>query len=329
MKRHYIDIESPESLVMKEDEVRAPGDGELLVAVDFAGVNRGDLLQRIGLYPPPEDASPVMGLEVSGEVVAVGPGVEGYEIGDRVASLTHGGGYASMALAKANHSFKLPAGMDTQTGAALPEALLTVWANVFERGNLKKGETLFVSGGTSGIGTMAIQMACLYGARVVSMAGSDDKCMRLKELGAAFAFNYREQDIAAAMLDAGLAGQIDVTFDMVGGDFTRAAVDFAAVDGRIVCIGVMGGMTSEISVVNLFMKRLTLTGSTLRRMETEAKTQALRDMAEKVIPACGSGEIAPQIHSVLPLSQALEAHNTMQAGNHVGKILLDCRGDAS
>ena len=327
MQRRYIHIESPEALSVQQDRLRAPAAGELAIAVDFAGINRADLLQRLGLYPVPEDASPILGLEVAGEVIALGPDVDGFAVGDRVAALVQGGGYASAAIARADHSLLLPDTIDSREAAALPEALLTVWHNVFTLGRLSPGETLLVHGGGSGIGSIAVQMAKVRGARVVATAGGPGKCDWVKSLGADVVADYNDGNLGETLARAGFAGAIDVVLDMAGGDFAALNLELAAPDGRIVCIGVMRGSKAEIELVHILMKRLVLTGSTLRGMGMSGRASGFRSLRKEVMPEVKAGRITPHIHSVLPLSEAMAAHELMQSGQHFGKILLDCRGD--
>ena len=325
MQRRYIHIESPEVLSLQQDELRAPAAGELAIAVDFAGINRADVLQRLGLYPVPEDASPILGLEVAGEVTALGPDVEGFAVGDRVAALVQGGGYASAAIARADHSLLLPDTVDSRAAAALPEALLTVWHNVFTLGMLTPGETLLVHGGGSGIGSIAVQMAKVRGARVVATAGGPEKCEWVKSLGADVVADYSDGNLGKTLAEVGVAGAIDVVLDMAGGDFAALNLELAAPDARIVCIGVMRGSKAEIELVQILMKRLVLTGSTLRGMGMSGRASGFRSLRKEVMPEVAAGRITPHIHSVLPLSEAMAAHELMQSGRHFGKLLLDCR----
>ena len=325
MERHYIEFATPENADLVQDNVAAPGDDEVIISVHHAGINRADLLQRLGLYPPPADASPIPGLEVSGVVAAIGKNITAYAIGDRVCALTHGGGYASVAVARGDHCLPLPDAMTTEQGAALPEALLTVWYNVFERGRLTAGETVLIHGGSSGIGSIGIQMARAMGATVLSTAGSEERCAAVAKLGANFVANHREGDLLEQFKEAGYAGKIDVILDIAGGDLTQTNLDLAAQDGRIVCIGVMRGMQSEINLATVFMKRLTLTGSTLRRLETDTRAQCFQSIRTHLWPAVIAGEIAPIVEANYPLKDVLEAHQHMQSGGHFGKLLLDCR----
>ena len=325
MERHYVEFASPESADLVQDNLPAPGDNEVVISVHHAGINRADLLQRLGLYPPPADASPIPGLEVSGVVAAIGKNITAYATGDRVCALTHGGGYASVAVARGDHCLPLPDAMTTEQGAALPEALLTVWYNVFERGRLTAGETVLIHGGSSGIGSIGIQMARAMGATVLSTAGSEERCAAVAKLGANFVANHREGDLLEQFKEAGYAGKIDVILDIAGGDLTQTNLDLAAQDGRIVCIGVMRGMQSEINLATVFMKRLTLTGSTLRRLETDTRAQCFQSIRTHLWPAVIAGEIAPIVEANYPLKDVLEAHQHMQSGGHFGKLLLDCR----
>ncbi len=324
-QRHYIAIDDPETLSLQSDTPPDPGPGEVLIDVSFAGINRADVLQRLGLYPPPEDASPIMGLEVAGIIRSVGEGVVDWQPGDRVCALTHGGGYASVAIARADHCLPVPESLSLEAAAALPEALLTSWHNVFERGGLQAGETLLVQGGASGIGTIAVQMAVARGARVVATAGSAEKCARVQALGAEFVANYREGDFDAALVNAGYGGAINVILDMAGGDFAQHHINLAALNGRIVCIGVMRGMETTINLAALFMKRLVLTGSTLRAMPHTEKAASFRAIHEQIMPLVASHQIEPVIHAVLPLTDALGAQQLMMSGAHTGKIILDCQ----
>lgn len=325
MERQYIEFATPEGAEIVNDTLAAPEDDEVIISVCHAGINRADLLQRLGLYPPPADASPIPGLEVSGTVAALGKNVSAYGVGDRVCALTHGGGYASVAIARADHCLPLPEDMTTEQGAALPEALLTVWYNVVERGRLASGETVLIHGGSSGIGSIGIQMARAMGATVLSTAGSQARCEAVAALGADFVANHGEGDLLQQFSEAGYSGNIDVILDIAGGDLTQTNLDLAAQDGRIVCIGVMRGMQSEINLATVFMKRLTLTGSTLRRLETAERARCFQSIREHIWPAVTSGAIAPIVDATYPLHEVLKAHQHMQAGGHFGKLVLDCR----
>lgn len=325
MQRHYIDIEDADHLVLRDDAAPLPGPGEILIAVDFAGVNRADVLQRLGLYPVPEDASPIMGLEVAGKVAALGEGVDRFHINQRVCALVHGGGYANYAIARVDHTLPVPDSLDTRDAAALPEALLTVWHNVFRLGKLQAGQTALIHGGGSGIGSIGIQMARAHGARAIATAGGSEKCARVLELGAEFVADYQSGDLADQLGRAGYAGKIDVILDIAGGDFTQTNLELAAPDGRVVCIGVMRGSRAEIDLFQVLMKRLTLTGSTLRGMGMIGRASGFEELELAMMPAVERGDIKPIIHSVFPLAEAMAAHELMQSGSHLGKILLDCR----
>lgn len=325
MERQYIEFATPETAALVKDTLPAPGTDELIISVDHAGINRADLLQRMGLYPPPADASPVPGLEVSGTVAALGKNISEFVVGDRVCALTHGGGYASLAVARGDHCLPLPDSMTTEQGAALPEALLTVWYNVFERGRLASGETLLIHGGSSGIGSVGIQMASAMGATVLSTAGSEARCAAVKKLGAHYVANHGEDNLFEQFKQAGYAGNIDVILDIAGGDLMQTNLDLAAQDGRIVCIGVMRGMQSEINLATLFMKRLTLTGSTLRRLETAERARCFQSVRDHIWPKVIGGEIAPIIDATYSLKDVVAAHGHMHSGGHFGKLVLDCR----
>ena len=325
MDRHFIHFETPELARIVNDSPPPTGLDEVLIAVDHAGINRADLLQRLGLYPPPEDASPIPGLEVAGRGVAVGEHCTTLKMGDRVCALTHGGGYASHAIAREDHCLSLPDNLSTEQGAALPEALLTNWYNVVERGQLSAGETVLIHGGSSGIGSIGIQMAAVLGADVISTAGSAARCDAVKALGASFVANHRESSLTAQFTDAGYVGQVDVILDIAGGDLMQANLELAAPDGRIVCIGAMRGMQSEINLATLFMKRLTLTGSTLRRLNTAERARCFTAIRERIWPQVIAGDIQPIVDTAYPLANVLEAHEHMRLGTHFGKLVLDCR----
>ena len=325
MDRHFIYFETPQLATVLNDEAPPPGPGEVLIAVDHAGINRADLLQRLGLYPPPEDASPIPGLEVAGRVVAIGDECTALKMEDRVCALTHGGGYASHAIAREDHCLALPDSLLTEQGAALPEALLTFWYNVIERGQLSAGETVLIQGGSSGIGSIGIQMAAALGANVISTAGSAARCDAVEALGASFVANHHEGSLTGQFTDAGYGGQVDVILDIAGGDLMQANLDLAAPDGRIVCIGVMRGLQSEINLATLFMKRLTLTGSTLRRLDTAERARCFSAIRERIWPQVIAGDIQPIVDTAYPLANVLEAHEHMRLGTHFGKLVLDCR----
>ena len=325
MQRHFINIDSPEQLSLQTDNAPLPKPSEVLIDVHFAGVNRADVLQRMGLYPVPDDASPILGLEVSGHVAALGDGVDGLKVGDPVCALVHGGGYASYAIARVDHCLPIPPSVSLQQAAALPEALLTVWHNVFSLGKLAPNEILLVHGGGSGIGSIAVQMAKAMGARVVATAGGAEKCQRVRKLGADHVIDYQQGALLEQLQGLGVAGQINVILDMAGGDFTGINLQVAAPDGRVVVIGMMRGLTAEIDLFQILMKRLTLTGSTLRGMGMAGRAAGFAAIRTTVMPLVESGAISPVVHHVLPLEQAMDAHGLMESGAHFGKILLHCR----
>ncbi|MBS1180700.1 MAG: qorA 3 [Proteobacteria bacterium] len=300
-----------------------PADG-VLIAVKAAGVNRPDALQRQGVYPPPSGASDIPGLEVAGSVAAIGAEVHGLSVGDKVTALVAGGGYADYCAAPAGSCLPWPDGYDAVRAAALPETFFTVWSNVFDRGRLQAGDSFLVHGGTSGIGTTAIQLARAFGARVFATAGSADKCDACRRLGAEIAVNYRAEDFVATLKAATGGRGVDVILDMVGGDYVDRNYDLAAVDGRIVQIAFLGGAKATVNFAPLMQKRLVHTGSTLRPREPAFKATIAAALREKVWPLLSAGTVAPVIDRVLPLDRAAEAHVLLEA-DHVGKIVLTCR----
>lgn len=299
-----------------------PAPGELLIGVKAAGLNRADLLQRAGLYPPPPDASPVMGLEVAGEVLALGEGVTGWQTGDAVCALTHGGGYADCAVAPVGQCLPIPHDFSMGEAAALPEALLTVWHNLFQRCALQAGEKVLIHGGASGIGTLGIRMCKVLGAEVYTTAGTADKCAALEAMGATRAFNYREVDFEEEMTALDLKDRINVILDMVGGDFVQKNINVAAPEGRIVNIAFIRGFEATLNLAPVLIKRLTLTGSTLRAQTFAQKTVMVEEIMEAVYPHLESGAIRPVVDSVFPLAEVEQAHARMQGGEHMGKIIL-------
>lgn len=321
----YIDLPEfggPEKMQLVEGEVPVVGAGDVLIRVEAAGVNRPDVAQRAGFYPPPPGASPVLGLEVAGEVVAVGDKVSRWLVGDRVCALTNGGGYAEYTLAPAGQCLPLPEGLTAVEAAALPETFFTVWSNLMHRARLKKDEVLLVHGGSSGIGTTAIQIATSLGARVFVTAGSAEKCAACEGLGAERAINYREQDFVAEVLAATNGGGVDVILDMVGGDYVDRNIQCAAHDGRIVNIAFLAGAKVEVNLLPVMLKRLTLTGSTLRPQSPEVKAAIARDLEEIVWPQIAAGTIRPQIAATFPLAEVAAAHRLMESSGHIGKIVL-------
>lgn len=321
--RHYVDINPDDrSLELATDQLADPGPDEVLIKVAAAGLNRADLLQRAGLYPPPEDASPIMGLEVAGSVLAVGEDVEGWQIGDPICALTHGGGYADHAIAPQGQCLPVPQGMPMAEAAALPEALLTVWHNIFQRAAMQPGEKVLIHGGASGIGTLGIQMANAMGGEVYTTAGSDEKCSALELLGARKAFNYKTQDFEAACTEAGLRDQINVILDLAGGDFIQKNLNLAAPEGRIVYIAFIRGFQAEVNFAPLLLKRITLTGSTLRAQSFAQKKVMCDELRQHIYPYLENGSIKPVIDRVFELADVAKAHDYMQSGAHMGKIIL-------
>ncbi len=312
-------------LVLKPEKraVPAPGEGEILVRVRAAGVNRPDILQRKGAYPPPPGASDLPGLEVSGEVAAIGPGARRWRVGDAVCALTAGGGYAQYVRVHESNALPVPFGFTMTEAAALPETFFTVWHNVFERGALKKGETFLVHGGSSGIGTTAIQLASAFGAYVLTTAGSDEKCAACLKLGADRAINYRTEDFVAVVREATGGRGADLILDMVGGDYVARNYEAAAVDGRIVQIATQRGAVASADFARLMVKRLTHTGSTLRPRTVEFKGAIAAALEANVWPLLVERRIAPVMDMIFPLKEAWRAHERMEEGEHIGKIVLD------
>ncbi|GBE43068.1 quinone oxidoreductase 1 [bacterium BMS3Bbin10] len=302
--------------------VPRPGPGQLLIKVRAAGVNRPDILQRTGAYPPPRGASELPGLEIAGEVVAAGADTKRFKVGNKVCALTSGGGYAQYCLADEPATLPIPAGLDMEEAGALPETCFTVWHNVFERGALKSGEWLLVHGGSSGIGTTAIQMGVALGAKVLVTAGSAEKCAACEKLGATRAINYREEDFVEVTKEVTGGKGADVILDMVGGSYIERNFIAAAPDGRIVQIAFLEGPKAQVNFMRLMLKRLTLTGSTLRARSVEVKGAIAAALEEKVWPLIEAGRIKPVIDRTFPLEQAAGAHAHMEAGAHIGKIVL-------
>jgi len=312
----------PEVLELIERALPAPGAGEVLVRVSHAGVNRPDCLQRAGGYPPPPGASDLPGLEIAGEIVALGEGVEGEWLGRQVCALVAGGGYAGYCLARPWHCLPIPEGLSMAEAAALPETLFTVWHNVFERGLARDGETLLVHGGTSGIGTMAIKLAKLFGLRVIVTCGSAEKCAAAIDLGADHAIDYKVQDFGAEVLALTGDAGCEVILDMVAGSYTQRNLDCLAVEGRLVTIAVLGGAKAEINMARLMVKRQTITGSTMRARSDGFKAMLTDELLREVWPLVAEGALRPQMDRVYALADAAAAHARMEAGEHIGKIVL-------
>jgi putative PIG3 family NAD(P)H quinone oxidoreductase len=312
----------PEVLRPVTVPVPSPGAGQILIAVDYAGVNRPDALQRAGMYAPPPDASPLPGLEAAGTVAAVGPGVSEWTVGDKITALLPGGGYAEYVLTHADHALPVPEGMTMDRAAALCETFFTVWSNVFMRGGLQAGERFLIHGGSSGIGTTAIQLARESGARVFATAGSAEKCAACEDLGAERAINYREEDFTEVM--RGLGGA-DLVLDMVGGPYIAKNLSALADDGRLVQIAFLQGPKAEVNFAQLMTRRLTMTGSTLRPQSVQAKARIAAQLAANVWPLLEAGKIGPVMDSEFPLEDAAAAHARMESSAHIGKIVLKVR----
>ena len=312
----------PEVLRISDFPVPEPGDGEVLIKVIAAGVNRPDVMQRLGLYPPPPGAPDIPGLEVAGTVAALGPDASGVQEGDAVCALVIGGGYAEYCVAPASLCLPVPEALTTVQAAAVPETFFTVWTNVFDRGRLAGGESLLVHGGSSGIGTTAIQLAKAFGATVYVTAGSEEKCQACLELGADAAINYRDEDFVERISELTKERGVDVILDMIGGDYLPRNLKSLAVEGRIVQIALQGGPRVEMNLLPIMLKRLTLTGSTLRPRTVAQKAMIAHSLREKVWPLLESGKVRPIIHATFPLAQASEAHRMMESSRHIGKIVL-------
>jgi putative PIG3 family NAD(P)H quinone oxidoreductase len=312
----------PEVLVPEERPVPTPGAGEMLVKVAAAGVNRPDVMQRQGSYPPPPGASDIPGLEIAGEVVALGPGATRFKPGDKVSALVAGGGYAEYCPVHETNALPAPANLSQIEAAAIPETFFTVWHNAFERGRLKAGETLLVHGGSSGIGTTAIQLAKAFGARVITTAGSAEKCEACRKLGADVAVNYRSEDFVAATKSATGGKGAEVILDMVGGDYIERNYEAAAVEGRIVQIAFQGGPRANVDFRRIMLKRLIHTGSTLRARAVADKAAIARALEAKVWPLIAAAKVKPVIYRTFPLAEASAAHALMETSMHIGKIVL-------
>jgi putative PIG3 family NAD(P)H quinone oxidoreductase len=311
----------PDMLVPEKRPVPTPGEGEVLVKVAAAGVNRPDVMQRMGLYPPPPGAPDIPGLEIAGEVVALGANVKRWKLGDRVMALVVGGGYAEYCLAHESHA--LPVGnLSMVEAAAIPETFFTVWHNTFERGGLKSGETLLIHGGSSGIGTAAIQLAKAFGARVITTAGSPEKCDACRKLGADVAVNYKTEDFVAATKTATGDKGAEVIVDMVGGDYIARNYEAAAVEGRIVQIAFQGSPKATVDFRRIMLKRLHHTGSTLRSRSIADKGAIARAVETNVLPFIAAGKVKPVIYKTFPLDAASAAHALMETSTHIGKIVL-------
>lgn len=320
---HFVEPGGPEVLAPCEWPRPRPGPGQVLIKVAYAGLNQADLMQRQGRYPPPAGASPIIGLEISGVVVALGEGAPDTMLGQQVCALVSGGGYAQFCVAHAGHCLPVPEGLSLAEAGALPEALFTVWHNVFERAWARDGETILVHGGTSGIGTMTIALGGLFGLRVIVTCGSDEKCARALSLGAAHAINYRTTDFVEEVARITGGKGVEIVFDMVAGDYVPRNLQCLAEDGRHVTIATQGGARADVNMVTLMVRRLTMTGSTLRPRSDEFKTLLAQEIAENAWPFVESGQLRPVMDSVFPMAEAAAAHAHLAAGGHVGKIVLE------
>lgn len=321
----FIDTSQPgdaDVLTLADGPVPVCGPGELLIQVHATGVNRPDVLQRSGLYPPPADASPILGLEAAGVVVDIGADVTGWAVGDQVCALCNGGAYAEYVAVPASQCLPPPAGLSLLEAASLPETCFTVWSNVFIRAGLAAGERLLVHGGSSGIGITAIQLATARGATVYATAGTEAKCGACRSLGAAAAINYRTEDFVERVRELTGGEGVDVILDMVGGDYIQKNIRCAATEGRIVNIAFLGGAKAEVNFMPVMLKRLTLTGSTLRPQSAAYKARLARDLEANVWPLLTAHQMRPVIDRVFPLAQVAQAHRRMESSEHIGKIVL-------
>jgi putative PIG3 family NAD(P)H quinone oxidoreductase len=312
----------PDVLVPREVPLPRPKAGEVLIRVEAAGVNRPDVLQRLGRYSAPPDASPILGLEVAGEVVELGEGVDTFVVGDRVCALANGGGYAGYCVAPAGQTLHIPTGMDAVHAAAIPETYFTVWANLFELGGAERGNTVLIHGGTSGIGTTALMLCRELGVRALATAGSEAKCTAIRELGGE-AINYREEDFVDAVRNRTSGRGVDVILDIVGASYFARNIEALALDGRLVVIGFLGGAkVVNVALNTIVSKRAVVTGSLLRPRTGAEKAAIARALRERVWPVLNSGRCWPLIDSVFPLERAADAHRRMESGEHIGKIVL-------
>ncbi len=317
----------PEVLRPVQRPVPRPAHGEVLIRVDAAGVNRPDVLQRRGQYPPPPGASDIPGLEVAGTIVDLGTGGDRWQLDDRVCALVAGGGYAEYCVAPAPQCLPLPENVDVVSAAAIPETFFTVWTNLFQRGALRGSERVLIHGGTSGIGTTAIQLAHVRGATVYATAGSDDKCAACRRLGASVAINYRDNDFVEVISRETNGAGVDVIMDIIGGDYFNRNIECLAINGRLVQIGLLGGSTTTIDLGRVMRRRLTITGSTLRVRTVEEKGALAREVETHVWPLLSSGRVAPIIDRTFRLAEAAAAHQRMEAGEHIGKLVLTVHGE--
>ena len=319
----------PEVLTIVSQAVPRPAGGEVLVRVSHAGVNRPDCLQRAGAYPPPKGASELPGLEISGEVVALGEGVDPGELGKRVCALVNGGGYAEYCIARPEHCLPVPPGLSMAEAAAIPETLFTVWHNVFQRGYARDGETILIHGGTSGIGTMATMLGKLFGMHVITTSGSDDKAAASRKVGADLAINYKTRDFVEEVKKYTDGRGAHLVLDMVAGNYTQRNLDALGEDGRLVVIAVLGGAKSEINMAKMMVKRQSITGSTLRPRSNVFKGMLADELFREVWPLVESGDLRPVMDQTFAMAHAADAHARMEAGDHIGKIVLGMTGPAA
>jgi NADPH:quinone reductase len=312
----------PEQLKPAVRPLPQPGEGEVLIRVEAAGVNRPDVMQRQGRYPPPPGASDLPGMEIAGEIVELGRNVTGWSVGDKITSLLPGGGYAQYAVAAAALCMPIPQGLSMIEAAAIPETFLTVWTNLFERGGCKAGDVVLIHGGTSGIGTTAIQLAKAWGARVYATAGSEKKARACEEFGALRGIDYRTEDFVQVLRAETKGYGVDITLDMVAGTYVQRNLDIAAIEGRVVTISLLGGSRAEINMGMVLTKRLTLTGSTLRSRTVAQKAAVANAVRQNVWPLLAARKVRPIIYETFPLAEASEAHRLMETSNHIGKIVL-------
>lgn len=322
----FVDLPSfggPEVMTFSNGPLPSPKAGELLVKVQAAGINRPDVAQRQGNYPAPKDASPVLGLEVAGEVVALGEGVSDFQVGDRVCALANGGGYAEYCVVPAGQALPFPKGYDAVKAAAVPETFFTVWANLFQMAGLTEGESVLIHGGSSGIGTTAIQLAKAFGAEVYTTAGSKEKCDACEKLGAKRAINYKQEDFAAVIKDATGGNGVDVILDMIGASYFEKNIASLAKDGCLSMIAFLGGTIAEkVDLRPIMVKRLTVTGSTMRPRTADEKRAIRDELVEQVWPLLEAGKVAPVIHDVIDFDQVSEGHRLMESSSHIGKIVM-------
>lgn len=321
----FVDLPTfgePEAMKIVEGERPIPQAGEVLVKVAAAGVNRPDIAQRRGVYPPPPGASPVMGLELSGKVIELGEGVDSDILDQNVCALANGGAYAEYAVVPASQCLRIPNGLSMIEAAALPETFFTVWTNVFDRAQLTAGESILIHGGSSGIGSTAIQLAKAMGATVYTTAGSEEKCEFCRSIGADLAINYKTKEFEKEVMAATDSKGVDVILDMVGGDYIQKNLQVAAVDGRVVSIAFLNGPQNELNLLPMMLKRLTITGSTLRPRSAKDKADIAENLEKNVWPLIEAGKITPKIDAVFPIEQVVEAHTLMESSRHMGKIVL-------